>query len=279
MQVRDIYSCPYTGQPLTWLQAEVGSEDGRHRYPIHNGIADFYVEDDASRVPEDDANRKWLSVSAMEGRDMSYRRHREWPGMAFIVQRVAELSRTRASILEVGAGTGHLTRWMAEACGSGTSIHAFDFSWPALERIKARTEGLSSVTLFRGNARGAMPFLPESFDIIVQRLAPFSPKGACQADKDARALALLRPGGWCLFAGWEDEAGWTVQNRLENGFSRAEHHRWAYPYDYTDDEVIGGHMEGGASRAEAEVHLATVRRDAGLATMRREYLFAAQKPG
>lgn len=81
-----------------------------------------------------------------------------------------------------------------------------------------------------------------------------------------------------MFAGWGDDYGFTVENRLEGGYVRGESHRWAYPYDYTDEEVIGGQMEGGASRQQAEAKLAVVRRNGGLEKVRRECLFAAQKP-
>lgn len=157
MSLQRFFRCPRTGQPLTWSPTEAHTSDGEHSYPLRDGMADFYIEDDTSCVPQDDANRKWLSATAMEGRDLGYRRHREWPGVGFMVEQVALLSRPGGNILEVGAGTGHFTRWMAEACGPDRSIYAFDFSWPALERTKIRTEELGSVCLFCANARGAMP--------------------------------------------------------------------------------------------------------------------------
>lgn len=75
-----------------------------------------------------------------------------------------------------------------------------------------------------------MPFAPNSFDVILQLLAPFAAKRAERQKEVQRVLDLLRPGGHSIFTGWEDEYGATCNEWVERGFCRAEHHRFAYSY-------------------------------------------------
>ncbi len=123
-----------------------------------------------------------------------------------------------------------------------------------------------------------MPFSDGCFDAIVQRLAPFSPKGVSQREKDARILQYLRPGGWHFFGAWEDSFGLTVESMLEGGFTETEYHRWAYQYEYDNEEIIGAHMEDGASRDESEEIVQRIRREGGLRKIRQECLFIGRKP-
>ena len=150
-------------------------------------------------------------------------------------------------------------------------IYCFDFSWPCIEMTKIQIASLSNVHVFRANARGPMPFAPGGFDVILQRLAPFTPKGVERGAKDQRALDLLRPGGHYVFAGWEDEYDGSCEVFLENGFARVQHHRWSYPYHFEDEEFTGGRMENGASRAAAEAQLSDAKREPdGLFRLRRK---------
>ena len=276
----DFFRCPSSGQILAQEGQAVVSQDGQHVYAMVDGVPDFYIEDDESAIPADDANRKWLDAHAVSGRDLYYERCREWGGMSFCLEQIARLSHSGCHILEVGAGTGHFSRWLADSCEAGTQVYCFDFSWPCIEIAKTRTAGLSDVHLFRANARGPMPFAPHSFDVILQRLAPFSPKGVGRREQARRILDLLDAGGHYLFAGWEDEYDGSCDDLIQNGFVRAEHHRWAYPYRFENEEYIGGLMEGGASRQEAEGQLSEAKSAPdGLVKIRKEHLFVAQKPG
>ena len=276
----DFFRCPRSGQTLIQDDQALVSEDGQHTYTIVDGVPDFYIEEDKSIIQADDANRKWLDAHAVKGRNIHYERCREWEGMSFCIEQIARLSHPACRVLEVGAGTGHFSRWLAKSCQTGTQIYCFDFSWPCIETIKIRIADLSNVDLFRANARGPMPFAPCSFDVILQRLAPFSPKGVEQQEKAQRVLDLLTPGGHYIFGGWEDEYGGSCEDHIQNGFARAQHHRWAYPYHFEDEEFVGGLMEGGATRLEAEAKLSEARsKTNGLFTVRKEHLFIAQKPG
>jgi hypothetical protein len=108
----------------------------------------------------------------------------------------------------------------------------------------------------------------------------FTPKGAERQKKDQRALDLLSPGGHYVFSGWEDEYDGSCELFIQNGFARVQHHRWAYPYHFEDEEYIGGIMEGGETRQEAEAKLLQAKTEHdGLFRMWKEHLFIAQKPG
>lgn len=275
----DFFRCPRSGQKLMQIDQTAVSQDRRHIYEFVNGVPDFYIEEDESVVPADDANRKWLDADAVSARDLYYDRCSEWEGMSYCVDQIARLSHPTCRVLEVGAGTGHFSRRLAESCESGTLIYCFDFSLPCLRTIETRTAGFPNVHLFRANARGPMPFAPGGFDVILQRLAPFAPKGVGPQTKFQRALDLLKPGGHYVFAGWEDEYNASCDLYLQNGFARVRHHRWAYPYHFGDEEFVGGLVEGGATREEADAQLSDAKgAPDGLLTLRKEHLFIAQKP-
>lgn len=61
--------------------------------------------------------------------------------------------------LEVGCGTGHFTRWLAER---GLDVIGIDLSWPML--LEARR--LQSPPCLRGDAQ-ALPFADQSVDLVV----------------------------------------------------------------------------------------------------------------
>jgi SAM-dependent methyltransferase len=276
MILSDSFRCPHSGQIL--IQDESSAHSENHSYDIIDGVPDFYVDAGGANSSED-ANRKWLDAHAVEGRHLYYERCREWEGMDFCLDQISRLSHSHCRILEVGSGTGHFSRWMAEVCQPGSELYCFDYSWPCIDKTRTQLADSPGTHLFRANARGPMPFAPESFDIIFQRLAPFNAKGMERKEKDQRLLDLLAPGGHYVFAGWQDEYDGSCQVYLDNGFARAQHHRWQYPYELEAQEFVGGQMERGASRDEAEALLKEAQNKTnGLSILRKEHLFIAQKP-
>jgi SAM-dependent methyltransferase len=274
----DLFRCPRTGQELLQDETSAYSAEGTHRYEIVDGVPDFYIDGGGAAGTDDEANCKWLDADAVEGRDRYYERCREWEGMSFCLEQISRLSYNKCRILEVGAGTGHFSRWICDVCQPGTQIYTFDYSQPCIAKTQAQITNSPNAFLFRANARGPMPFAAESFDIILQRLAPFNAKGADKSEKMQRILDLLAPGGHYLFAGWEDDYGATCSDYIESGFANAQFHRWLYPYYFTEREFLGGVLEGGASREEAEAQLqAAKKRKNGLFRLRGEHLVLAQK--
>ena len=130
------------------------------------------------KVSIDEPNKTWLDPEIVDARDVEYRLcARELKGMVFCMQEISKRTSAGCRVLEVGMGTAHFTRWLAEVSELGTEVYAFDFSWPIIEKARANTYGLSGVTLFRANARGAFPFKDASFDVVLLRLAPLGPHG------------------------------------------------------------------------------------------------------
>ena len=165
-------------------------------------------------------------------------------GMAFCMEQVGSRTSAGSRVLEVGMGTGRFTGWLAESVHPQTTIFAFDFSQAMMEKARTNTIGSPNVVLFRGNARGPMPFHPESFDIILVRLAPFKVEGHSHAA--GSALHLLRPGGWLFEAmttAGERPDTPPTQWTMDKGFESAEFHIWRYPHVVTEEEYLSALLD------------------------------------
>lgn len=150
----NIFACPICKGALEETAQGFRCAPCARAYPIVDGIPDFFV----SETEQDSIDLKsqtWLDPEIAAARDTVYRLcARELKGMAFAMQQVGILSCPGFRILEAGMGTGHFTRWMAEAAAPGERIFAFDFSWPIIARAKANIGDQPGVTIFRANARG-----------------------------------------------------------------------------------------------------------------------------
>jgi SAM-dependent methyltransferase len=74
------------------------------------------------------------------------------------LRRLLESFPRARSILEVGAGTGHFTRWLSE---QGLAVVGLDLSAAML----AQARGLNGILLVRGNAL-QLPFADGAFDLV-----------------------------------------------------------------------------------------------------------------
>jgi SAM-dependent methyltransferase len=108
-------------------------------------------------------------------------------------------SRKPARVLEIGAGTGVVTRRLAEALPRSTSIVATDINLPMLDQAKSL--GVSRSIEWRVADAMQLPFADEAFDIVVCQFAvmffPDKPKAFSEARR------VLRPGGAWLFNVWD----------------------------------------------------------------------------
>lgn len=111
-------------------------------------------------------------------------------------------------VLDVAAGTGHVSRWLAPKVGA---VVALDATAAMLER--GRAEAPRNVLFMRGDA-GALPFLDDSFDVVVCRFAVHHfEQPQIQV---AEMRRCLRPGGRLAIGDLiADPEAADAQNRLE----------------------------------------------------------------
>ena len=275
------FCCPVCKGSLTATAASLCCAPCGREFEIMDGVPDFFIsETDRDAIDDDDPNRTWLDPEIVEARDTYYNLcARQLKGMTLCMQEVARRTRPGCRVLEVGMGTGHFTRWLAEVVEPGTEIYAFDFSWPIIERAKVNAGGLPSVALLRANARGMLPFEDESFDIVLLRLAPLGPREVPSAQA---SFQLLEPGGWLFQAGWKRERFETPPTEwaIQHGFESAEHHVWQYWRAQTEQERAAVEVEferlvslGGPSGKEKREKV----KDGVYLKMTHENLLIAQK--
>ena len=233
--ISDIFHCPLCKGSLHQTPLDYHCRRCARSFPVVNGVPDFYIAE-TDHDFNDDPNIIWLNPQIVEARDTVYRScARELKGMAFCMQTLGRLTGTGCRILEVGMGTGHFTRWLAETSEPGTAIYAFDFSWPIIEKARTNIGNPPGVTIFRANAREELPFQAGAFDIVLIRLAPLGARGVPNVQA---SFELLKPGGWYFGAGWErgDLEVSPTEWALQHGYESAEYHEWRYHRVQPKDE-------------------------------------------
>jgi ubiquinone/menaquinone biosynthesis C-methylase UbiE len=115
-----------------------------------------------------------------------------------LAQRVKALRPQR--VLEVAAGTGALTRALAEALPEATTIVATDLNQPMLDH--AATLAIARPVQWRQADALQLPFADASFDVVACQFgAMFFPDKARAYGEARRVLA---EGGHLLFSVWDD---------------------------------------------------------------------------
>lgn len=148
-------------------------------------------------------------------------------------------------ILETAAGTGRVTRALAEATGPGAAITATDLSEPMLAQAM-RAVSSPKVSWRQADAT-ALPFADASFDAVVCQfgLMFFPDKAAGYGE----ARRVLKPGGRFVFSVWDDieanDLSWITGETVAALFpdNPAEFLQRG-PFGYHDEAVIRGGLTG-----------------------------------
>jgi SAM-dependent methyltransferase len=170
-----------------------------------------------------------------------------------IAARTATMSPQR--VLEIAAGTGVVTRRLAQILPSDTEIVATDFNQSMLDQ--ARALGTARPVEFRIADAMQLPFDDRSFDAVVIQFGVMF--FADKAKAFGEVARVLRPGGWLLFNVWDaiehNEFADTVTRGLEPLFPRGPPPFMARtPHGYYDTaQIVNDVTAGGFNHAPAIV--------------------------
>jgi SAM-dependent methyltransferase len=184
------------------------------------------------------------------------------PYAADLQRRVGALNPSR--ILETAAGTGVVTRALAQIAGPDVSIVATDLNQTMLD--EAAASGASRPVAWQRADALALPFADNEFDIVACQFGVmFFPD---KAKAFAEARRVLKPGGVFVFNVWdsisENEFANTVTTALASAFPNDPPRFLARtPHGYHDvptirrDLAAGGfaswpHIETVAARSRAD---------------------------
>ncbi|MEP6997361.1 MAG: class I SAM-dependent methyltransferase [Betaproteobacteria bacterium] len=161
-----------------------------------------------------------------------------------LVRRVSLLQPYR--LLEIAAGTGVVTRHLANALPPTVSIVASDLNQPMLDHAAA--VGTARPVEWRQADAMQLPFPDEAFDVVVCQFGVMFFPDKAKAFSEARRV--LRPGGVFIFNVWDrieqNEFADTVTKALETIFPADPPRFMArIPHGYHDPSVIAQDLERG----------------------------------
>lgn len=158
------------------------------------------------------------------------------------------------AMLEVAAGTGQVTRLLAEAISPRATIVATDLNAPMLEWA-AKVVRAPAVSWREADAQ-ALPFPDRSFDAVVCQFGVmFFPD---KVGAFAETHRVLRPGGRYVFSVWDalenNEVTRAVQDALATLLPNGPPSFFArVPFGYHDEAAIRAALaESGFDQAEVE---------------------------
>ena len=166
------------------------------------------------------------------------------PYAADISARVA--GRRPARVLEIAAGTGVVTRHLANDLPPETAIIATDLNQSMLDQ--AASIGTARAVEWRTADATQLPFDDDLFDVVVIQFGVMFVPDKPQAFAEARRV--LRRGGMLLFNVWDhiehNEFADTVTRALQTPFPHDPPRFMArVPHGYHDTSVIAQHLTAG----------------------------------
>jgi SAM-dependent methyltransferase len=180
------------------------------------------------------------------------------PYAADLARRVGE--RPIASVLEIAAGTGVVTRAMAAALPESTALTATDLNQPMLDFAASRP--IARAVEWRQADAMALPFQDRTFDAVVCQFGVMF--FADRAKAYAEVRRVLKPGGRFLFSVWdrieENEFADAVTTALE-GLFPADPPRFLArtPHGYHDTATVMRDLKGGGFGSEAQIRCMSAR--------------------
>jgi SAM-dependent methyltransferase len=192
------------------------------------------------------------------------------PYASDLAERVAALD--PASVLEIAAGTGVVTRAMASRLPSAVPIVATDLNPPMLAEASAL--GTSRPVEWRPADAMALPFGDATYDVVVCQFGAMFFPDKPRAFSEARRV--LRPGGTFLFSIWtslrDNDLAHAVQGALETVFpDDPPRFLERVPHGYHERRRIEGDLAEAGFPSPPRVELLTLRsrarsaRDAAIA--------------
>jgi SAM-dependent methyltransferase len=174
--------------------------------------------------------------------------------------------RPMTSLLEVAAGTGVVTRALAQTLPPVVRIVATDLNLPMIERAQA--VGTSRTVEWREADAQTLPFANSTFDAVVCQFgAMFFPD---RARAYAEARRVLRPGGVLLFNVWDR----IEENEFADGVTTALASLFPddpplflrrTPHGYFDTDLIRRDLSGGGFAAKPDIATVAARSKAATA--------------
>jgi SAM-dependent methyltransferase len=183
-----------------------------------------------------------------------------------LANRVASRQPTR--VLEVAAGTGVVTRKLADVLPSGTPIVATDLNQPMLDLASAI--GTKQAVEWRQADAMELPFPNGIFDAVVCQFGvmffPDKPKAFAEARR------VLRPGGILLFNVWdrieENDFADTVTTALARLYPTDPPRFMARtPHGYCDPATIAQDLARGGFTTSPQITTVTARSRAASARL------------
>jgi SAM-dependent methyltransferase len=168
--------------------------------------------------------------------------------------------RRPSQVLEIAAGTGVVTRHLANDLGPSASIVASDLNQPMLDQAAAA--GTSRPVEWEQADAMSLPFEDGAFDVVVCQFGVMFFPDKAKAFSEARRL--LRPGGTFIFNVWDridrNDFANTVTSALEQVFPDDPPRFMArIPHGYHDCLTIKQDLVAGGFTLPAEITTVTAR--------------------
>jgi len=164
------------------------------------------------------------------------------------------VSRSPASVLEIAAGTGVVTRALASALPESTSIVATDLNQPMLDQ--ASKVGTKRPVQWRQADAMQLPFPDAAFDAVACQFGVMFFPDKAKAFSEARRV--LKPGGVLIFNAWdrieENEFADVVTTALASVFPQDPPRFMARtPHGYNDRAAIERDLRSGGFAASPKI--------------------------